>query len=239
MNLNGLARHYDVLTADERFRLVVEASARQDDTEVDRLKRTCPTKTYSMPDAAFFDRWQAGEFITLVVALDLTQHLAKMEVAAASAWAAPHLRQLGADAAADAYMAGVRLGTKLAWQAAGRDGEPAQTGDAEPAIDAGILAVMAEVGEKPDILATVSEGILSHMAAEVRAVWDGFDRFCRAELLLAPETVMAGYFAPMLGRLERQRERLDRTAPEPAKVAEYVDGLTTGWRRWLGLEGRE
>ena len=76
------------------------------------------------------------------------------------------------------------------------------------------------------------------MAAEVRAVWDGFDRFCRAELQLPAETVVAAYFSPVLGRLERQRESLDRTDPDPAKVAEYLDALSTGWRRWLGLEAR-
>ena len=94
---------------------------------------------------------------------------------------------------------------------------------------------MAETGMKPDIVTRVSEGIRSHMAAEVRAVWDGFDRFCRAELQLPAETVMVAYFSPMLGRIARQRESLDRSDPEPAKVAEYADTLTTGWRRWLGL----
>ena len=69
-----------------------------------------------MPDAEYLNRWEAGEVVTLAVALDLTQYLAKMEVAAAFSTAAPHLRELEADAAADAFIAGVRLGTKLAWR---------------------------------------------------------------------------------------------------------------------------
>jgi hypothetical protein len=87
---------YDKLTAEERFRLVLEAKARDDTTEVERLKRTCPTKTYSMSDAAYGDRYEFSELLVLIVALDLTQYPAKLEVAGAFAWAAPHLLEYAA-----------------------------------------------------------------------------------------------------------------------------------------------
>jgi hypothetical protein len=45
MRNDGLSRHYDKLTTEERFRLVLEAKAREDTTELERLRRTCPTKT--------------------------------------------------------------------------------------------------------------------------------------------------------------------------------------------------
>ena len=50
MKKSGLARHYDVLTPEERFRLLLQAFARDDRAEVDRLDRTCPSKTYTMSD---------------------------------------------------------------------------------------------------------------------------------------------------------------------------------------------
>ena len=91
MRNDALSRHYDKLTAEERFRLVLEAKARDDTAELERLKRTCPTKTYSMSDAAYGDRYEWSELLVLVVALDLTQYLAKLEVAGAYTWAAPQL----------------------------------------------------------------------------------------------------------------------------------------------------
>jgi hypothetical protein len=89
---DGLTRHYRLLTADDRFRLVLEAKARQDEAEVDRLKRSCPTKTYRMSDGACADRFEAGELIAPAVSLDLTLYLAKMKVAGAYASVAPDLR---------------------------------------------------------------------------------------------------------------------------------------------------
>src|SRR5207247_5533387 len=125
---------------------------------------------------------------------------------------------------------GVCLGAELSWRAAGRGGEPEQTDDAETALEAGIEAAMAEAREKPDVVATVSERILVDLAAEVRAMWEAFSRFCRAELCLEPETVLGAHFVPLLGRLERQRETLDRVEPDPARVDECADLLTRGRR---------
>ena len=88
----------------------------------------------------------------------------------------------------------------------------------------------------PDIVATVSERILEDLAAELRAIWDAFSRFCRAELYLEPETVLGAHFAPLLERLERQRDTLDRAEPDPARVDEYAALLTRGWRHRLGVK---
>ncbi len=83
------------------------------------------------------------------------------------------------------------------------------------------------------------------MSVEVRrvvqrsTVWDGFSRFCCNELGLAPETVLRAHFAPLLNRLERQRETLEGVEPNQAKVEEYANLLTTGWRRRLGIETSE
>ena len=54
--MTALAKLYDRLTPDERFRAFVSALARKDKQEVDRLNDTCPRKTYVADDMAY---WRA------------------------------------------------------------------------------------------------------------------------------------------------------------------------------------
>jgi hypothetical protein len=54
--MTALAKLYDRLTPDERFRAFVSALARRDLQEVDRLNDTCPRKTYVTDDMAY---WRA------------------------------------------------------------------------------------------------------------------------------------------------------------------------------------
>ena len=51
-----LGRNYKVLTAPERFTLTLEAMARGDESEADRLDDTCPQHNYRMDDLEFRDR---------------------------------------------------------------------------------------------------------------------------------------------------------------------------------------
>ena len=53
---DAIARLYDQLDPKERLALVLEARARGDEAEEQRLRSTCPRRVYSMPDAAFTDR---------------------------------------------------------------------------------------------------------------------------------------------------------------------------------------
>jgi hypothetical protein len=48
--MNKLNKLYDNLSNDERIKLFIEAMARKDEFEVDRLEETCPRATYRMPD---------------------------------------------------------------------------------------------------------------------------------------------------------------------------------------------
>jgi hypothetical protein len=60
MNSHELARHYDQITAQERFSLLLAAETRGDQEEFHRLMETAPRKNYSVPHHAplvdaFFD----------------------------------------------------------------------------------------------------------------------------------------------------------------------------------------
>jgi hypothetical protein len=82
-----LVRLYDRLTPRERFELLLGALDREDDTELDRLRRTCPTKTYTMNDAIYTDLVEASEriaFLFTILWLDLLARVKQADSALAS-----------------------------------------------------------------------------------------------------------------------------------------------------------
>ena len=72
----AVTRSYVFLTPAERFALTVEALARGDKADADRLEQTCPKQTYSHSDAEFRDRLQRSYTITLLAMLNLQKLLA-------------------------------------------------------------------------------------------------------------------------------------------------------------------
>jgi hypothetical protein len=64
MNADAVAKHYSLLTAEERFRLIVAAGARGDRTEADRLVNSGGTVTLSLPEHVPF-AWAFDELATL------------------------------------------------------------------------------------------------------------------------------------------------------------------------------
>lgn len=69
MNANTLARQYDKLMPDERFRLVFDAIGRGDAAERARLDNTCPRKTYTMRDWEYLTRLRFVTTHSLLVGL--------------------------------------------------------------------------------------------------------------------------------------------------------------------------
>ena len=81
MKKDRLSKLYHRLTPHERFRLVVEAGARQDYIEADLLTGSCPYETYMMKEAAYQDRVQAGSIMATTAAgawMQLAQPLAQL-----------------------------------------------------------------------------------------------------------------------------------------------------------------
>lgn len=69
--MTNLTRLYDRLTPDERMRAVVEALARKDEQELDRLNGTCPRKTYVCDDWAYHGRLRDLWILAMNHALDI------------------------------------------------------------------------------------------------------------------------------------------------------------------------
>ena len=71
MNSNGFAKHYDMLTPEERFRLVAAADARGDEAETDRLTRAAKRISISMPDhSPYADAFQELILVAYIEMLD-------------------------------------------------------------------------------------------------------------------------------------------------------------------------
>ncbi len=71
MNSNELAKHYDKLTPEERFRLIMAAGARGDEAETDRLTRAAKRISISMPDhSPYADAFQELILVAYIEMLD-------------------------------------------------------------------------------------------------------------------------------------------------------------------------
>ena len=69
--MKDIAKQYPLITADERFRLFVEAMGRKDDQELDRLEATCPRKHYSAQDYEYTRKKMSFIVYSLATALEL------------------------------------------------------------------------------------------------------------------------------------------------------------------------
>ena len=77
----ALDKHYGMLSATERFALMIEAMARRDERECDRLEETCPRFMYRCEDQAFRDRMRRASAIAHRVSLNMREGLAQIRLA--------------------------------------------------------------------------------------------------------------------------------------------------------------
>jgi hypothetical protein len=243
---NGLHRHYDKLSAEERFRLDVLAMARGDDQESERLVRSCPRATYTTNDRAFTVRWTSCENIALRISLPLLQELGRLRVVDAMRVLAPYQGTLNENLAFDAYYKGHEAGSYHAWGYAGKTGhppawpkgeDPEEIGEPDederdPATerDEAELTTIAEVNSRflPEIL----DKIERECVGRAYSVWAGFEAFCEECAGVPGEKVAAVVLAPLvgsIGALKRRAEALGVEA-DADTVEELREGLAEGWR---------
>lgn len=224
--MKKIARLYQHLTPEERFRLALEALARDDEEEMDRLGRTCPRKNYSLRDPAFTDRLDASRFIAYGFSL---------------LWLDAWSRYLTVKAALDTYLEALSMfvrgyvqGANNAWRHAGKEGALLAVDGREPTAEEleeiATGAAWASLEEKVQ-----EEGLreaLEKPANELRALWQGFAAFW-GEKGLDPEKVLT-WWPPVLDRVRRERELL--ATPAPAEEAEAIrQTFATLWERMVNV----
>jgi hypothetical protein len=228
---NNLGSVYNRLTPEERFQLVLEATARQDETEVERLANTCQRYRYTSGrnEPAYSDRIQASRKITICVCLVLMEISAKLMLIRTSQQYVTLLsRSLitefergcrrGWEAGCDHVWLSAGIAGPFPWRDNGDLGERADEGQD------------ADEGGDDDELGTVSEAL----ATEVRTLLEAFSRFCRTEMGSAPETVLLAWFPPMHGWIEGALNAAEDAGRVDADVLlEYEAALTKAWREFL------
>ena len=107
---NHPTKLYEQFQPPERLTLLIEAMARNDDGEAERLQRSCPRATYTGRDPAFEDRWDMAFDVMAVVCIDLRCLWGKLHVLG---WVLAEVREMATAqniTAAFAFLDGERCG---------------------------------------------------------------------------------------------------------------------------------
>ncbi len=216
--LKAIERHYGVLTADERFRLVAQAAAGGDMAELRRLVDACPRLTYSMHDVAYGDRIRALADVLGAVLVVLQAHRAQASRAAVLARAAERYGGLAAELCAVAYRFGWEDGSK-------------GNGPAAPDSDGtgGWWEGMADRWR--DDLAAAG---LDDWRAELAAWWRGADLWARATTGAGAGALVSGWYGDIGADLVTWADDAVATAddPDPAAVEAGRVELEDLWRHF-------
>ncbi len=227
MSARGLEKLYDEFTAEERFRLVIGAMARGDKLDVERLGRTCPKKSYTMSDAAYTDRLEVCEMLTLVTLLELLPKLAKLRMVEVFRYIGEYLGGLAEDALYVVYSAGFDAGSSEGWQRAGGKGKQPKFSPENDELE-GLQEAAAELRSR---LNGMLDGLRDGLARDARTARDAHVTFCSEELNLASDEVLTALASNAMPTVEEFRAALDRVEPNQEEVDALVDVMRCAWRR--------
>ena len=243
---NGLRRHYDKLTPEERFRLDVLATARGDEQESERLVSSCPRATYTTNERGFTGRWTGAENITLRIAVPLMQELGRLRVVDAFRVLAPYQNTLNENLALDAYFKGHEAGSHHAWNFAGKTGHPPawpkgedpeevwepEGDEADPAMDRDADELVEVAKTNGGFLPEILDRLERQVVADAFTMWTGYAAFCEEHAGVSGEKLAAAILEPIEGQIAEMRARAERLEVEPdaGQVEEIREGLAETWR---------
>jgi hypothetical protein len=245
MSKKGLHKHYDRLTAEERFGLDVLATARGDSRESERLVSSCPLFSYTMNEMGFVERWRSAIEITLRVYIPLGEQLAKLQMIDAFRVFVPYSQTLLSNVALDAYYKGHEGGSRHAWAYAGKSGAPPawpedgpegelvepEGDEQDPAMerDADELEAVAEQYNKffPEVL----DELERRCVKDAFSIWSGYAAFCEEMAGVSAEKLAAVVLEPVMASVGDMKARAERLGVEPdADLVEQMrEGLAEAW----------
>jgi hypothetical protein len=230
------AKDYETLTGHERFELLIEAMARNDEVECKRLEDSCPQMVYRCDDAAFRDRMRRAYSITVTVCLNMREGITRLKMAEAIRLTAGDLAVLPAKAAQVALLYGRAYGH---WEA----GAVEQIDLPDAKALAKEVAANEYLGEQLDELRdavreTVNRVVLEiHAAvgrvhaAEILSMWEGFGRFSRERLGMEPLTLVRAYGLQREDLAADVRTAYPDATPDESVSLRHAEQWTRSWRR--------
>lgn len=196
--MSSITKGYETLTGPERFVLLIEAMARKDEVECDRLEDTCPQLVYRCEDVEFRDRVRRAYHVAATVCLNMREGMAQIRMAEAIRLTATQFIDTPTRVAEVAFLYGREYGK---WEAGAIDQikMPNQASiQADISKDADLRKQLGDLREivahSVDLLATsVHESVGRVHAVELLSHWEGFSRFCRDTLGLDALTLVRAY----------------------------------------------
>jgi len=245
MSKNGLHRHYDRLTPEERFRLDVLAMARGDAAESERLVGSCPKLSYRMNDRAFVGRWMGAMDVTLRTYLPLEALLSKLKTLDALRQLVPYAQALSRSVAVESYFIGHHLGSLKAWDATVEtprppawsepDAEQPEGADEDPAIKRDMEELDWKLEKYGELLPEIMGRLERELAKDALEWWTGFEAFCEEGMGVPAEKILTATLqgqqeaGARIGELKDLAGRLD-VEPDAQSVEEVRKGLLEAWR---------
>ena len=246
MSKKGLHRHYDQLSAEERFKLDLLAMARRDAAESERLVISCPRFSYTMNDRKFAGRWQGAIEITLRVYIPLGEQLAQLQMVDAFREIVPYSQSLLSDIVFDAYFTGHESGSRQAWAYAGKSGGPPawpddgpdgeimepEEDEKDPAMDRDTEELETIVEKYGDFLPKVLDRAERAIVAQAFSIWSGYAAFCEESAGVDAEKIAAVFLQPAMGLIADMKARAQRLGVEAdaESVGEIRQTLGESWR---------
>lgn len=242
---NGLGKLYDKLTPEERFRLDLEAMARGDREESERLTRTCPRRTYVMNDWGFAGRWSLTTELTLRVYARIAQLLERLRLVDAFRTLPPYSNQLTQNIAEEAYFDGHKAGSYKAWNAADKTGRPPgwseedEGEEEDPVIERDLGELETKIEKYGGLLPKILDRFESAATEEALTCWEGFAAFCTDVWRVEAEKLLRVVLEGEAPRVEAMKERAHRLGVEAdtERVEELRAGLAEGWAAMVQKDG--
>jgi len=235
MRKDKLGEFYDRFDPDDRFRLVLEAAARGDEEEIERLRDTCPRVRYTAIDIAYSDRISGSLKMTMLICQLLAPSLTKIRTLAAFRKVLSYAFDHCINTAQLAYVRGHERGASRTWKAAGKKGDPPKRLWKEAAQDN--AAMEAELGDLLVITGYLREDLQNELEGQERravsealTIWEAFTTFCNEQLQLGPETLLQAWFKPMVPEIEELENLPEPPEVDVKKLQKYEAGFKQAWR---------
>jgi len=198
-------RTYEMLTAEERLRAVLENLARGNGEEVNRLVSRCPREFFVGPYREFRTRFSVLATMTLFTAWILSQEIRKLTLGLFAEYA------LG-------------LSCKLLVNRLEEDKKVAKIkNDADK---------LAEINKAIDKLVKYKEEIrvlAEEVAKGAAGTWEGFGSFCENEIGISPETVLRAMCPEAIKDYKGFSKYLKGVEPDPKKKEQMYMALKSLW----------
>ena len=205
IRLDGL---YGRLDPEERLRLIIEANARGDEREVDRLFASCPTVRLRGPEPEFSHAFETATLFTLLAVSMLEPTLAKLSLLEGVSKAA----EFAADTTAHAAAFEVWRGT-------------------EPPLQADLTEIVfAETAKAAGWLPDVLRQLIPTLRTQAASIAHGWDEVVREQLGIPLLTLVAAFQPGMHAAIAAAL----KWEPDPAAAAELASTWSAAWKWLLG-----